>query len=116
MSIASNHKIGHGKNMSIAKAGLKVFFEEKEKLFLGNFINYDDLEFIHRVIDVAGASHCSFLTSPQVINCLYHSSYWDKTLAIGFFKGMRGHGNANSFSPSEKGKKYYLEHLKEVQI
>ena len=114
MSIVSNYKIGHGKNMSIAKAGLKVFFEEKEKLYLTNFITYDDLEFIHRVIDVAGASHCSFLTSYQVINCLRHSSYWDKELILGFFKGMRGHGNANCFSPSEKGIKYYIEHLKEV--
>lgn len=108
-------RIGRGKNMSIAKAALKFYFEEydfyeshKEEAFL----DYGNINDMHRIVDIAGAEHCSFLTSAQVTSCLANSPYWEKTFVHGFYSGMRGHGGANCFYPSEKGKEYYKNKIK----
>lgn len=108
-------KLGRGKNISIAKAALIFYFEEcnffkshGEKAFL----NYGDLDSMHRIVDIAGANHCSFFTATQVSSCLANSPYWDKEFIPGFYFGFKGHGGANIFTPSEKGKEYYKKKLK----
>jgi len=88
-------------------------FVEQDKLI---DISRDCLDFIHKVIDVAGANHCSFLTSPQVINCLNKSSYWDKKLVYGYKRGCVGNNNVNYYTPSEKGKLYYEKYLKDKEV
>lgn len=62
--------LGRGKNMSIPKAALKFFFEEAiTDRFRGEntFLDYGDLDDMHRIVDIAGANHCSFFYR--------HSSY-----------------------------------------
>lgn len=110
-------KIGRGKNMSVAKAALKFYFEEAipqrgEDVFL----DYGDLDDMHRIIDIAGANHCSMFTATQVTSCLANSPYWDKEYISGVYSGMRGHGGANIFTPSEKGKQYYKQYLKNENL
>lgn len=100
--------------MSIAKAALKYYYEEShfyETHGEKAFIDYGDLDSIHRIVDIAGANHCSFFTAAQVTSCLANSPYWHKRFCPGFYRGMRGHGGANIFTPSDKGKEYYRSHL-----
>ncbi|MFW6311362.1 MAG: hypothetical protein ACOC1K_03915 [Nanoarchaeota archaeon] len=100
--------------MSIAKAALKFFYEEAIPLRGSDtFLDYGDLEDMHRIVTIAGAKHCSFFTATQVTSRLANSSYWNKTFIPGFYSGMRGHGGANIFTPSEKGKEYYEKYIKE---
>jgi len=106
-------KIGRGSKMSIAKAALIYYYGEFaiETGGVGYFLTYGDLEAMHKIIDIAGAKHCSFFTAAQVSSCLGNSPYWNKELISGFYSGMRGHGGANCYKPSEKGEKYYKEVL-----
>lgn len=100
--------IGRGSKMSIAKAALIYFYGD-----IGiTFLHYGDLDAMHKIVDIAGAKHASFFTPVQVSSCLANSPYWEKTFICGFFKGFRGHGGANAYKPSEKGKEYYQKHLK----
>lgn len=110
MESKKNHKIGRGKNMSIAKAALIVFYKhypqgEKDT---GGYIYTGDLDVIHEIVDIAGANHCSFLTHPQVIGCIRGSSYWKSEGQVESWKGS----SANCYIPSDKGKAYYEKHLK----
>ena len=109
MSIKSNHKIGRGKYYSIAKAGLILYFEDPE--YKGRSIDWGQFSAIHAIIDIAGAEHCSFLTSRQVISCLINSPYWGCKCIHGFYSGI-GNGKASLCTPSVKGKEYYEKHLK----
>lgn len=112
-------KLGRGKNMSIAKAALKFYYEEllSESYHDENsFLDYGDLDNMHRIVDIAGCNHCSFFTATQVSSCLSNSPYWDKKFIPGFYSGFKGHGGANIYRPSEKGKKFYLEKLKKDSI
>lgn len=107
--------LGRGKHMSIPKAALKYYFEElvPEQ---GNeaFIDHGMRHAIHRIVDIAGARHCSFLTAPQVTARLAKSNLWEKTFHPTFYRGI-GNGGANLFTPSEKGRKYYAEHIRTNQ-
>ena len=76
------------------------------------FLDHGEVDDMHRIVTIAGAKHCSFFTPAQVTSCLAKSPYWNKRFIPGFYSGMRGHGGANIFTPSEKGKCYYNEHLK----
>lgn len=103
-------RLGRGKNMSIAKAALVVFYEKVLPEFGKNAYVYSgDLNTFHDIVDVAGANHCSFLTHHQVLSCMRSSSYWSTD---GWqVKGWREKW-ANCYRPSAKGKKYYEEMLK----
>ena len=105
-------KIGRGKNISIAKAALIYFYEDMDTSWEGRFLDYGDLKMAHTIIDIAGAQHAGPATSVQVTACLSSSNLWDKEMMYGFYKGI-GNGNCNAYIPSEKGKKYYEEHLKD---
>jgi len=110
-------RIGKGKNMSLAKAGLIVWFEKNNEGCESFDRGLPDI--MHRIVDVAGAKNISFFTSQQVTNCLANSPYWDKRLVIGMYKGIgrtsagRGRGDALLYKPSEKGIEYYKKHLKQ---
>lgn len=99
--------LGRGKNMSIAKAALKFYYEE----LAGDFLVYGNVEDMHRIVDIAGAKHISFFTPTAVTKRLAQSPYWDKHFCRGFYAGFRGHGGANIFAPSEKGKAFYEKNL-----
>lgn len=105
--------IGRGKNFSIAKAALIVYYEEIAPDWDDAFLDYGDLNVIHRIVDVAGAQHCSVVTHNQVTSCLRNSPYWNNKFCPGFYSGMRGHGGASLFTPSQKGEDYYHNILKE---
>jgi hypothetical protein len=110
-------RLGHGKNMSIAKAALKYYYEELDfrKTHGDNaFLDYGDIDGMHRIVTIAGANHCSFFTAAEVTACLANSPYWDKKFVRGFYSGMRGHGGANIFTPSKIGKHYYETNLKTI--
>ncbi len=108
-------KIGRGKNMSIAKAGLIVWYEMQDEE-----INYDSFDrgipdIMHKIVDVAGAKSATFFTSNQVMKCLANSPYWDKRLVYGMYKGIGGaggSGDAVQVEPSQKGFEYYEKYLK----
>jgi hypothetical protein len=67
--------IGKGTNMSIAKAALKVFFEELIPDWPNAAINSGDLDAIHRIVNVAGAKQASVFTHHQVLSCLRSSPF-----------------------------------------
>ena len=110
-------KLGKGKNMSIAKAALIFFFEDKDILKYGcSFLTWGDLNAMHAIVDIAGANHCSFFTAVQVIACLRNSPYWKCEFVPGMYSGFqRGHGGASCCSPSEKGRLYYERNLKQEE-
>lgn len=113
MNIFKIPLLGKGKNMSIAKAALKFYYEEAvPERGTDTFLDYGDLEDMHRIVTIAGAKHCSFFTAAQVSGRLAKSPYWNKKFIPGFYSGMRGHGGANIFTPSEKGKTYYENYIK----
>jgi hypothetical protein len=99
--------LGKGKNMSIAKAALIVFYELEL-----NFIYSGELDIAHEIVEVAGAKHCSFFTHQQVLSRLYSSDYWTTDGKI------QGWGNkpANCYVPSEKGKEFYKNKLKHLKV
>lgn len=101
--------IGRGKNMSIAKAALIVFFERVKPDWENAYFYSGDLNTLHEIVDVAGAEHCSAATIHQVLGCLNGSPYWgtDNWQTKGW-----GNRRANCYRPSEKGIKYYEEKLK----
>lgn len=111
-------RIGRGSKMSIAKAALIYYYRELPENSSGmiDFLDYGDLEAMHRIVDIAGCKHCSMLTAAQVSSCLASSPYWDKRFLPRFYKGMPGHGGANIYTPSEKGSKYYEENLQEKHL
>ncbi|MFW6015280.1 MAG: hypothetical protein ACOCRK_02480 [bacterium] len=96
-------KIGRGKNMSIAKAALIVFYEFE---FAGPYIYTGNLVSIHLIIDIAGAKHCSFITARQVVACLNNSPYWNVEGQVNVLRGI-----ANCYIPSKEGKQYYNKYL-----
>lgn len=105
------HYIGRGKNMSIAKAALKYYFEDFKEECDGVawFLYSGDTNSMHKIIEIAGAEHCSFLTTHQVLSCIRSSPYW---IASGVIPGWRNR-RANVYTPSEKGIKYYETYLKD---
>ena len=109
MSIKSNHKIGRGTKFSIAKAALIFYFEDEE--YTLHDLDWGELDAMHKIIDIAGAQHCSFLTSVQVISCLRNSPYWDCQCIYGFYNGI-GNGKASLCRASQKGIEYYNRYLK----
>ena len=104
-------KIGRGKNMSIAKAALKVYYEwfKDECNGVAWFIYSGDTNLLHKIVDEAGAKHCSLFTGHQVLSCLRSSPFWEVSGTI------PGWGNrmANVYVPSEKGISYYEDHIKD---
>lgn len=103
-------KIGKGKNMSVAKAALVFFYEDEEfNEFGASFIYSGDLGPIHRIVDIAGAKHCSLFTHHQILSCLRSSPYWQ---VDGTITGWGGRA-ANCYVPSKKGEEYYNNHLKD---
>lgn len=109
-------KLGRGKFCSVAKAALKYFYEEylPEK-GEDSFLDYGCLDSMHRIVDIAGAKHCSASTSYQVSKRLSKSPLWDKKYCPGFYKGFRGNGGANLYRPSKKGKEYYESNIKKTE-
>lgn len=115
-------KLGRGKNYSVAKAALLVYYSNthrKERAVDMNdneyFFDHGDTFAMHEIVDVAGANHCSFFTPALVSGRLANSPYWNAVFVPGFYSGMRGHGGANTYTPSEKGKEYYNKYLKHKQ-
>jgi len=109
-------KLGLGKYMSIPKAGLIVFFRPDifvDKFYknLLSFIYTGDLDIIHKIVDVAGANHCSMFTAQQVTSCLNNSPYWTVDGKISSWLGRL----ANCYKPSEKGIEYYKKNLKKLK-
>ena len=102
--------IGRGKNMSIAKAALKYYYEnlKDECNGIGWFIYSGDLNGFHTIIDIAGAKHASFFTHHQVLNCIRNSPYWEVS---GTTKGWNNK-YANIYTPNKKGLEYYEKYLK----
>lgn len=115
--------IGKGKKMSIAKAAL-IYYYETFLPYIPSIdpenntptLNYGHLDGLHDIVDIAGAKNMSYLTHKQVSKRLANSPYWDKEFIPGFYSGLRGHGGANVYRPSDKGKKYYEEKLKGKQF
>lgn len=104
--------IGRGKNMSIPKAALVFWFEDPEWVkFNPGFLHWGDLDAMHKIVDIAGARQCSFLTPAQVSAQLAVSSYWEKDFHPCFYPGMRS-CKANMYKPSEKGKLFYEKYLR----
>lgn len=98
-------RIGRGKNMSVAKAALIVFYDKEG---VGYFYT-GDLGYMHEIVDVAGAKHCSMYTAQQVASCLNSSPYWEAT---GRTKSW-GNSWAHCYEPSKKGEEYYEKNLKQ---
>ena len=104
--------IGRGKNMSLAKAALKYYYEVLLLEWGFESLDYGLLSVMHDIIDIAGAKQTSLFAPSQVTNCLAKSPYWKKSFIPRFYNGMRGHGGANIFTPSEKGKEYYEKYIR----
>ena len=105
--------LGKGSNMSIPTAALKLFYEpelldEYNAKYPPEFFYTGDLDLLHKVVDIAGANHCSLYTAQQVCSRLNGSPYWEVS---GKIPGW-GNKKANTYKPSEKGKSYYEENLK----
>lgn len=100
-------KLGKGKNMSIAKAALIVFY----KLEL-SFIYSGDLEIAHEIVHIAGAKHCSYFTHQQVLSRIFNSPYWTTDGKIQSW----GNRLANCYIPSKKGEDFYNKELKNLNI
>ena len=109
------YSIGKGKNMSIPKAALILYFEH-EDIGEDDGIDYGQPDYMHLIVEIAGAKHKSYLTSPQVTSRLSGSPYWNGKHYRGFYSGMSGNGGATIYKPSEKGKKYYEDHFKGKDI
>jgi len=104
-------QIGKGKKMSIAKAGLIVFYEERDKEIYEEFdVGVPDL--LHKIVEVAGANHSSFFTPRQVMARLRSSPYFQKRTEYGMYKGIRGTWKTTLVKPSPKGEEYYPLKLK----
>lgn len=103
--------IWKGTKYSIAEAALIYYFEVQPYKGEG-YINYGMLDAIHDIIEIAGAKHIGPLSAPQVTQRLASSSYWLGESIRWFYKGMKGHGKATLYSPSEKGMVHYKEKLR----
>ena len=101
-------RIGRGKKMSIAKAGLIVFFDSENYL---EFFDVGTFGMLHNIVEVAGAKHSSSFTAGQVMECLRKSDLWEKFKVEGY-KGIRGMSNIVGVKPSQKGISYYNQKLK----
>jgi len=106
-------KLGRGRNMSIAAAALKFYYEELKPLEGGDqpFLDYGQVKNMERIVTIAGANHCGTFTPSLVTTRLAMSPYWKGVLVPQCYKGVQGHGGALFFYPSEKGEKYYNEKL-----
>ena len=104
-------KIGKGKNMSIAKAGLIIYFEQNEEGLDEFDVGVPDP--LHRIVDVAGCRHASFFTPKQVMARLYNSPFFDRRTVFGLYKGIRGNWKTICVKPSQKGINYYNQKLKQ---
>lgn len=94
--------------MSIAKAALKVFFEELIPDWPSAAINSGDLDTIHRIVNVAGAKQASVFTHHQVLSCLRSSPFWEaKTYSSGWLERR-----CNNYTPTDKGREFYNSNLK----
>lgn len=102
-------KLGRGKNMSIARAALIYYFESMLPESENAFIYSGDLDVHHKIVDLAGAKHCSVLTAHRVLGCLNASPYWKSGLCQ--TKGWLNR-RANTYRPSELGKQYYENNLR----
>lgn len=107
-----SRSIGKGKNMSIAKAALIVFYDYLVKNDHAQFIYSGDLDLLHQIIDVAGAKHRGPFTKDQVLSRINKSTYWKADATI----PGRGNREAYCYTPSEKGIAYYEKHLKDKKI
>jgi len=109
--------LGKGSVMSIPKAALKLFYEPElmskdHANHAPEFFYTGDLDVLHKIVDIAGAKHCSLYTGQQVCSRLNSSPYWKSD---GKIKGW-GNRMANTYTPSEKGKSYYEENLKKLEL
>lgn len=103
--------IGKGNKYSIPKAAL-IFYYEESGLKCEETFDYGCLLWIHRIVDIAECNHCGPDTPRQVTARLMGSPFWESEFVRGFYRGMKGHGGASQLKPSERGKKYYEEFLK----
>jgi len=105
-------RIGKGKKMSIAKAGLIVFYEDMAdgNGFVAEEFDVGCPDNLHKIIDVAGAKHSSFFTPRQVMARLRSSPYFESRTEYSVYKGILGNWRTTFCKPSQKGKEYY--HLK----
>ena len=104
-TMSKEGRIGRGQHMSIAKAALKYYFEETEQTYL----TYDELEAVHRIVDIAGCNHCGPATSAQVMSCIASSPYWIGEFIPSFYPGIPGHGGATIYQPTTAGIDYYYQ-------
>ena len=101
--------------MSIPKAGLVLYFEyydyfpDHKGIDHPDFFYTGDLDIMHKIVDIAGANHCSMFTAQQVVGCLNSSPYWGTDGQTTSW----GERMANCYVPSEKGIKYYNNKLKD---
>lgn len=106
--------IGRGTKMSIAKAALHVFYEEyhsSEDYLADNFIYSGEVDLLHKIIDFAGAEHCSVDTIHQVLNCLNISPYWETNGTIQGWQNRK----ANCYRPSDKGIDFIDKYVDKVK-
>ena len=97
--------------MSIAKAGLVVYYSKEN--YLTSF-DVGTFGILHDIVDVAGANHASSFTAGQVMECLRNSNLWDKEKVHGY-DGIQGQSNIVRVKPSKKGKEYYHLKLKSIK-
>jgi hypothetical protein len=103
-------RIGRGKNMSIAKAGLVVWMVmQKGDDYPPPFFYSGELTPMHDIVDVAGAKHVSFHTTHQVLGCLNGSPYWRVRGTIPGWQERR----AYTYAPSAKGFEWLEKHRME---
>lgn len=95
-------RIGRGKNMSIAKAALIVWWRMQKEEYPPLFFYTGEVTHMHDIVDVAGAKQVSFFTVQQVLNCLNSSPYWRVS---GWIAGYSEH-RANTYVPSDKGNEW----------
>ena len=100
--------LGKGKYFSIAKASLIFWFEEMDKDY--KFLDYGRPDDMHRIVDIAGCKHISFMTPTAVTNRLSSSPFWESKNCNYLYSGI-GNGKCSGFIPSQKGIDYYNDVL-----
>lgn len=105
--------LGRGKNMSIPKAALVWFFEkwkDGDRVSAPTNWDYGEFGLAHEIVDIAGAEHVSFFTSPLVAAALARSPFWNKKRYWGMYAGFRGgQAHPNLFTPSIEGERWFKE-------
>lgn len=103
--------LGRGKHMSIPKAALVWFFEkwkDGDSVYQPTSWDWGNYGLSHEIVDIAGANHASFFTSPLVAASLARSHLWNKKRVWGMYAGFRGGAaHPNLFTPSKEGECWF---------